>query len=917
MTYLHNSDAHDGSRPVAPDLGDNERRDNSPDDTEVGTRSVLPPEVDSSSRKYNIPSATTPDRSLPQEHTMGPENFRKYIGRYRENGPSGKMEDGNTDILCKKFSDEQKLYLAEAYREGAIVRVMGAWHSDIGTIAVEFNKVAVEYNMAAVEYNKDMKVVTHSRSGKTFNINRARMVWMRHSSDNSGETVSRELWVIIFPSRQYVDQMAELIQAIFDDFTNCGAVGFENPVVSPVLVWHFGEIEKSVARWTDLETSITAFVRHGDIVVIGNVELLLPGIEAVGYYRKFGDWQRFGLDKMFGIEIMINSASGSRIVLLGVTESYWGEASAHYVAALLKGGARHILYGSKAASMITRKDVARVRATGADEPATASKDNADEPVTASKDNFARVRSPGSFSIYVRNKVNQGLTGINSTLTSNEALQHLAEQMQVETAGVGVTVPTVVGENHDQRTRLDNLNPSTMDNEDGHIARVVQDHNRRFPERGDHAGFLPVHYLSDYINRRHENVDLDVAHLAETNPDIRDPAFRRIGSFFGIYGTIYGSREYVSFPKKLSVTPLPGEAVTTLLTRVHYFLNAGLVREAITYLGGNYHTEYLPSANLQAIALICQRYGFVDDSLTTLAELQSRDEGSRGRLLSDEERLRMRVVQIKLDTQVGRFVKARNEANELIKAGRTLTLLKEHGLFRAVQRRIGVAAASHGDTIAAKKAFKAARHDDPYDAASTDLFRCMASLGPGEYSIPNWDTLLSEIRHKYLTLPSTPVWRANKEKGALTALFVEAAIYLTSRGPDDHRGLIRLFIAHLLNLRNGGSERSEGYGELIALIRDDRVRDLVRRAMRMDGPGRKEFQQTSHSAHLLLKAQESLLLLDLPVEQREVALQEMLSRLDDFFDGASLPTEAEGVADTVSRIGAKPHEVNRRMTKTPK
>jgi hypothetical protein len=105
------------------------------------------------------------------------------------------------------------------------------------------------------------------------------------------------------------------------------------------------------------------------------------------------------------------------------------------------------------------------------------------------------------------------------------------------------------------------------------------------------------------------------------------------------------------------------------------------------------------------------------------------------------------------------------------------------------------------------------------------------------------------------------------------------LYLVSRGVDDIRGLIRLSIAHLHNIKVGGSERSEGYGELIAFIQDSTVKDLVRRAMRMDGPGRKDFQKSSQLAHLLLKTQRSLEIFNLPVNRREDELQKVLRKLD--------------------------------------
>jgi hypothetical protein len=79
--------------------------------------------------------------------------------------------------------------------------------------------------------------------------------------------------VLVFPSKHYVDQIAQLLKAIVVEW------GIKNrPSSTKVEVAHFPEVEENIAKWTGFEDFISLFVRHGDVVIIGNVDLILPGL---------------------------------------------------------------------------------------------------------------------------------------------------------------------------------------------------------------------------------------------------------------------------------------------------------------------------------------------------------------------------------------------------------------------------------------------------------------------------------------------------------------------------------------------------------------------------------------------------------------------------------------------------------------
>ncbi len=790
---------------------------------------------------------STPSRSDPIEHTMGERNFLWYLGRI---DPTTDLPFpfGDNRISGKKFTKLQSEFLSEAYLQGLTVRVIAGERSDATElIRCEGRKL-------------DSEFAEHSRSHKPFNCNRPLAFFTTPGDgDSSITSPRRELWFIVFPSPQYVDQIAELIQAIFDDF---GARPF-GPIrknesthkKQTVEVWHHPELEASIAEWTFFESSLSAYVRHGDVVAIGNVELLLPGMEAVGFKRKFDDWQAFGLCDMFGIQIAVNETSFCRIVLVGVKECYWGEASARFVDALLRAGARHILYGSKAASMNSRDDI------------------------------YGIRSPGSFSIYSRERENQGLTQLNSTLTDNPALKHLAELAEIATVGIGVTVPTVIGESVDQRDRLNNLNPSTMDDEDGHIARVVQTYNRAMDGGGEDVAFLPIHYISDYIHKRGEGVENGQAHLGITDHAKRNPAFQRIGSFFGVYATISGLREYAPMPKAARLSANLGETVSEQMLSVTHLLNAGMIREAIASLAGSDRTAGLPLSNLQTIALICQKYGFLDDAVYILGILKKPKAWSK---LNQGDRNRLKIIDIKILSQAGRFSEAKSACQEILaqhSPGENEVLEMSASLYR----RIALAHAHSGQWDAAEQAFaKANEHILPHDShhghATNAVFRHIAQLSPFAPSMeePTWRQAMSSARENYyLAAKSAPVWQANPDKSAIAALFVESALHLDAKNIDDTSGIRRLFAAHLLNMKVGGTERSEGYGELIGFITDPTLKDLFRRAMRMDGVGRRAFQRVPHSMHLLTEVQGVLDVFRSPILKRGSVMNKALNRHDSY------------------------------------
>ncbi|MBK8876449.1 MAG: hypothetical protein IPN13_22225 [Bacteroidetes bacterium] len=355
------------------------------------------------------------------------------------------------------------------------------------------------------------KAEDHNKS-KLFNCYRQRMCFV----EKQGSKKTIELWILVFPSKQYVDQIAELVKAIVDDF-----VQIESPKVigSVVNVTHFPNLENSITEWTGFDDFISLYVRHGDVVVVGNIELLIQGIKDFSFSISDHSYEFGGINNMFGVCVALNNHTKVRMILVGIKESFWGDASAQYVESILKMGATHILYGSKAATTITNEDIHS---------------------TYAPEHFSLVDGSGSYSNIEYQRGNIG---------------KFIENLGVQTTGFAITVPTVIGESHEQRESIKNVGPTCMDCENGHIALRVSKLNQYFNNEASRLTdasfqkkFIPIHFITDYIYNTTETVDSSLGnlsvHASEINQEAqvylknRNDSFRKLETFWCICFNIW-------------------------------------------------------------------------------------------------------------------------------------------------------------------------------------------------------------------------------------------------------------------------------------------------------------------------------------------------------------------------------------------
>jgi hypothetical protein len=182
-----------------------------------------------------------------KNHTMK-GHFWKYIGREgrwhqkisRDRIGRRFFDKPELDPKFKKFSVEQCNLLIEHYKLGHDIAVVGCWREDLVEIAKK-NAATVKQTHAAFNRCTD----TRNPKLRTFNTIRTQFFVV----EKGGKV---ELWIAVFPSREYIDQTAELLAAIYSDFPKVRTPNWTRPKVS---VCHFSELEKHIVKWTGFKSA--------------------------------------------------------------------------------------------------------------------------------------------------------------------------------------------------------------------------------------------------------------------------------------------------------------------------------------------------------------------------------------------------------------------------------------------------------------------------------------------------------------------------------------------------------------------------------------------------------------------------------------------------------------------------------------
>lgn len=768
----------------------------------------------------------TPRPIDPKSHTMGPDALKAYMGN-----DSRKYEP-----VSKKLEVSQRKDLFEAVKSDRTVRVFGAYRDDIGLIA------------EILGYDIEPDSEKRHRRAKVFNDRRQVSCIARKQGLLEEKS---ELWFFVFPSTQYVDQVGELIDALMAEFAK------PKKVRKSVEIVHFPLLEATITTWTGFSEGIRNFIRNGDVVGIGNVDLLEDSLADLGFEASSANWTRFGLGGMFGYKVLANrDASGARLVLVGMSESFWGESSAQYVRALIEAGACHILYGSKASTLIDKEYIHQV-------------------VTPSsflilEDDDARPRAVGE--------------------RCDERLTAMMGMLGIKIAGSAITVPTVMGEDHPQQAKYADLSPSCMECEGAHIATVIAEFNTRMAKLGygqtSYVKFVAIHFVTDYIYKKSQNARHTEQNLSVRPPEgVKKEAFDKIGRFMGLYALRYGLRDQANFFPDVGIdTNKPQKSLSDIIENWRPLLDFDRGQEAISALLSGYRDRTVGPDVLIAIAMIAQKCGYTDIYLEADARLYDPKIDSE---LSRENRLRRDVIRLKYLTQRG----SNGDARQVIEAVRSQYQngdLKQINQVGAFYRRIAMVESADGNGAASHAALATAvdllgSKADPHYEATNKLFAKIAGLRTaqslGESALQSVANELSDIRAHYFALVTAQRswWQMSMEKSANAALFVEAAYFLANPSTSHvTRGSITLLVAHLLNSQFGGQKGSETFGELVNSIVNPEVRLLLGLAMRKDLEGQTRFLEYVRAFPWSLRiTQAALKIMAQPIDRREPALRALL------------------------------------------
>jgi hypothetical protein len=274
-----------------------------------------------------------------------------------------------------------------------------------------------------------------------------------------GQDRRHRLIVAVPPGRDYVLHYASLVTHYLR------AAGAPEGALRAVV--RYPRAEESIAEWTGL----SRFVEPGDRVLIGYVQELVPLlVEAGAVVVEERSNEYYG-----AVRLRFSHAS-ERVCALGVRFSFWGCIAGRLAVACQRAGAAEIVYAGKLGTLTAPGDIYRrlfvpsryLHVGGAAEPA--------EP------------SPGP---------------------PND----LVDRYPDLDTGVHMSVGTVIEEDTKQRLYADRFGVNSIDNEIAQIALALAR-----PEGGRRTAFSALHFATDYLHRRDEELTADVYNLTNHRRD---------------------------------------------------------------------------------------------------------------------------------------------------------------------------------------------------------------------------------------------------------------------------------------------------------------------------------------------------------------------------------------------------------------
>ncbi len=381
---------------------------------------------------YDRHFQTQPQLVTADQHTMAAEALDRYVET--------------------KFSNPQKKELRRAVQLRIPVEVHGLFGFQLDGL------------LAHLRLKVERETHRDSRPGKRFNNRRPSLF---QCIDATGQ---RRLLSLVSPSKEYVAQHAELVEYFMAKCAKADARA-DGPYVT---TFHYPDVESHFPRLTGFKAGLSNVVTPGDIVVIGEVDYLSQALQRYNFKPTSGDFQRFGIQHMYGWKLHVSDVTNRRLLLVGCNECYWGTAAARLARELADLGAKHIIYSAKCG---TAHEANRIHT----------------PVC-----------PSEYYICEENRVAAGPLNYNIVKVKNappsSLRDHYVGLTSALASGIHLTVPTVMGETMKQQGEYGKISIGTIDNEISYIARELAEYNQLNKLRESPVEFTALHFVTDYVRR---------------------------------------------------------------------------------------------------------------------------------------------------------------------------------------------------------------------------------------------------------------------------------------------------------------------------------------------------------------------------------------------------------------------------------
>jgi hypothetical protein len=341
---------------------------------------------------------------------------------------------------------------------------------------------------------------------------------------------------------------------------------------------------------------------------------------------------------------------------------------------------------------------------------------------------------------------------------------------------------------------------------------------------------------------------------DTDPERKEAktkAYLRIGHFFSNYALLFGLPDLVPILAEKTVQVQGTDEYKNLLKSVQHFLNLGQGVDAIKLLEfqSDAQAQNMKLGLLVALAVVSQKSGFVRSFYHYLGILDSIDQ------LDESLKFRIALLRLKMDCQIGDWSEAIKTYLYLIGSTQFKTASPEEKTS-IMRRSLLFRTGDRIDPTEFDISEAACDVTHMHAENKTSLFKSIAESYSLSSPIDNpivlkFSQTLSTLRANFFdqTSDSLDYFQTNAEKCAIACLFLESGIDMQA---ESHRiraqGFKKLLLAHTMNVRNGGAETSETFGEILQSFKTTGIRDWISLAMRRDTQGRSIFKTSILTKH---------------------------------------------------------------------